>query len=225
MSEHNIKTIKMYNSGGAFEYIQRSEIDPETEKWKKLFDYVETNLCKDKRKKIIEFGSGCGQLAFMLQTAGYDVIATDTVDAFLNEQNRIGINKVKKYNFLFDDYNDVFDFKADLIVSWRNPHLDMDDMKKLFDVAYNGLTDNGLLIINFQNAEVHPNANLLPNGTKYEYKILEDKPTKERRFYAYFSKEDIDYLRKDLFEIDEYHNEGGKEQKNWHVFTLRKTNR
>ena len=39
---------------------------------------------------------------------------------------------------------------------------------------------------------------------------------------AYFSKEDIENLRKDLFEIQEYHNEGGKEQKNWHVLTLRK---
>ena len=155
----------------------------------------------------------------MIQSAGYDVIATDAVDAFLNEQIRIGINKVKKYNFLLEDYNDVFDFKADLIVSWRDPHLDMDDMKKLFNIAYNLLTDNGLLIINFQNADVHPNANILPNGTKYEYKILEDKKTKEKRFYAYFSKEDIDYLRKNLFEIDEYHTEGGK---NWHVLTLRK---
>lgn len=222
MSEHNIKTINMYNSGGALEYIQHNEIEPETEKWERLFNYVENQLQKNKKKRIIEFGSGCGQLAFMLQSAGYDVTATDAVDAFLNEQDRIGINKVKKYNFLLDDYNDVFDFKADLIVSWRNPHLDMEDMKKLFDVTYNGLNDNGLLIINFQNADVHPNSYILPNGTKYEYKILEDKKTKEKRFYAYFSKEDIDYLRKDLFDINEYHNEGGKGQKNWHVLTLRK---
>ena len=222
MSQHNSKTINMYNSGGALEYIEQNKIEPETEKWERLFNYVDGGLQKDKNKKIIEFGSGCGQLAFMLQSAGYDVIATDTVDAFLNEQQRIGIKKVKKYNFLSDEYDDTFDFKADLIVSWRNPHLDMDDMKKLFDVAYNGLSDNGLLIINFQNAEVHPEAEILPNGTKYNYKILEDKQTKEKRFFAYFSKEDIDNLRRDLFEIEEYHNEGGKEQKNWHVLTLRK---
>ena len=117
MSEYNTKTINMYNSGGAFEYIQHNEIDPETEKWDKLFNYIDIQLQKDKSKRIIEFGSGGGQLAFMLQSADYDVIATDTVDTFLNEQNRIGINKVKKYNFLLDDYNDVFDFKADLIVS------------------------------------------------------------------------------------------------------------
>ncbi len=222
MSQHNSKTINMYNSGGALEYIEQNKIEPETEKWERLFNYVDAGLQKDKNKKIIEFGSGCGQLAFMLQSAGYDVIATDTVDAFLNEQERIGIKKVKKYNFLSDEYDDTFAFKADLIVSWRNPHLDMDDMKKLFDVAYNGLSDNGLLIINFQNAEVHPEAEILPNGTKYNYKILEDKQTKEKRFFAYFSKEDIDNLRKNLFEIEEYHNEGGKEQKNWHVLTLRK---
>lgn len=222
MSEHNIKTLNMYNSGGALEYIERNIIEPETEKWEKLFNYVVNNLYKDKTKKIIEFGSGCGQLAFMLQSAGYDVTATDIVEDFLNEQNRIGINNVKKYNFLIDDYNNTFDFKADLIVSWRNPHLDMDDVKKLFDVAYNALVDNGLLIINFQNSLVHPEASILPNGTKYEYKVLEDKPTKDKRFYAYYSKEDIDYLRKDLFDIEEYHNEGGKEQKNWHVLTLRK---
>ncbi|MBE5806687.1 MAG: hypothetical protein E7313_08310 [Clostridiales bacterium] len=222
MSEHNIKSINMYNSGGALEYIKHNEVDPETDKWERLFNYVEKQLQKDKNKKIIEFGSGCGQLSFMLQTAGYNVTATDTVDAFLNEQKRTGINNVKKFNFLSDEYNEVFDFKTDLIVSWRNPHLDMDDMKKLFDVVYNGLTDNGLFIINFQNADVHPNASILPNGTKYEYKILEDKKTKEKRFYAYYTKEDIDYLRRGLFEIEEHHNEGGKENKNWHVLTLRK---
>ena len=222
MSKHNIKTLDMYNSGGALEYIDQNEIEPETEKWKRLFNYVDSGLQKDKSKRIIEFGSGCGQLAFMLQSAGYDVTATDIVDAFLNKQNSIGINKVKKYNFLDDNYDDIFDFKADLIISWRNPHLDMDDMKKLFEVVYNGLSDNGLFIINFQNAEVHPESEILPNGTKYNYKILEDKQTKEKRFFAYFSKEDIENLRKDLFEIQEYHNEGGKEQKNWHVLTLRK---
>ncbi len=222
MSEHNIKTINMYNSGGALEYIGHSDIDPETKKWERLFHYVEKKLKNDKKKKIIEFGSGCGQLSVMLQKIGYDVTSSDTVDYFLHEQKRRGIKKIKKYNFLLDDFHNVFNSKADLIVSWRNPHLDMDDMKKLFDVAYNGLSDNGLLIINFQNAEVHPEAEILPNGTKYNYKILEDKQTKEKRFFAYFSKEDIDNLRRDLFEIEEYHNEGGKEQKNWHVLTLRK---
>ena len=73
-----------------------------------------------------------------------------------------------------------------------------------------------------QNSEVHPEAEILPNGTKYNYKILEDKQTKEKRFYAYYSKEDIDKLIKNLFDIVEYHNEGGKEQKNWHVLALRK---
>lgn len=223
MSEHNKKTINMYNSGGAIEYLKNSEVNPETEKWEKLVNYIANQLRDDKTKKIVEFGSGGGELAIMLQSNGYDITATDAVDIFLNEQNRIGINKVVKYNFLSDDYDDSFDFKADLIVSWRNPHLDMDDMKKLFEVAYNGLNDNGLLIINFQNADVHPNANVLSNGTKYEYKILEDKKTKEKRFYAYFSKEDIETLRKGYFDVEEYHTEGGKEQKNWHVLTLRKT--
>ena len=75
----------------------------------------------------------------------------------------------------------------------------------------------------FQNADVHPEAELLPNGTKYNNKILEDKKTKEKRFYAYFTKEDIDSLRRDLFSVEEYHTEGGSEKKNWHVFTLKKT--
>ena len=225
MSEHNKKTINMYNSGGALEYIEHNKLEPETEKWERLFNYVDNELENDKKKRIIELGSGCGQLALMLQQAGYEVIATDIVDDFLDEQKKVGIEKVLKYNFLSDNYDDIFDFKADLIVSWRNPHLDMDDMGKLFNVAYNNLAENGLLIINFQNSEVHPEAEILPNGTKYNYKILQDKQTKEKRFYAYFSKEDIEKLRKDLFDIIEYHNEGGKEQKNWHVLTLRKRNK
>ena len=220
MSEHNNNTINMYNSGGALEYIKHNDIDPETEKWERLFNYVEEQISKDKSKKIIELGSGCGQLSFMLQKSGYDITATDIVDSFLDEEKRIGINKIKKYNFLTDDYDKTFDTKSDLIVSWRNPHLDMDDMKKLFNVVYDALNDNGLFIINFQNSDVHPEALLLPNGTKYNYKILEDKKTQEKRFYAYYSKEDIDNLRKDLFDIKEYHNEGGKDKKNWHVLTL-----
>lgn len=222
MSVHNINTVNMYNSGGALEYIQHGEIDPETEKWKRLFNYVEEQLCGDKTKKIIEFGSGRGEFALLLQNVGYDITSSDIVDEFLCEQKRIGINNVKKFNFLEDSFDKVFNCKADLIVSWRNPHLDMDDMKKLFDTVYNGLNNDGIFIINFQNALVHPEADVLPNGTKYNYKILEDKKTKEKRFYAYFTKEDIEFLRKDLFDIEEYHNEGGKENKNWHVLTLKK---
>ena len=222
MSEYNKKTIDMYNLGGALEYIGHNDIDPETEKWERLFNYVKKALPKDRGVKIIEFGSGCGQLPAMLQEAGYDIISTDVVDTFLEEQKRRGITQIKKYNFLIDDFDNVFNSKADLIISWRNPHLDMDDMKKLFDVVYAGLNDDGLFIINFQNSDVHPEAEILPNGTKYNYKILEDKQTKEKRFFVYFSKDDIEKLRKNLFDIFEYHNEGGKEQKNWHVLTLKK---
>lgn len=223
MSEFNKKTIDMYKKGGALEYIGHNDIDHETEKWERLFNYVKKALPDDKKVKIIEFGSGCGQLSFMLQEAGFDVISTDIVDTFLEEQRRRGITQTKKYNFLLDAFDDVFDSKADLIISWRNPHLDMDDMKKLFDVVYNGLNDDGLFIINFQNSDMHPEAETLPNGTKYNYKILEDKQTTEKRFYAYYSKSDIEELRNNLFDIVEYHNEGGKEKKNWHVLTLRKT--
>ena len=53
-------------------------------------------------------------------------------------------------------------------------------------------------------------------------KILENKQTREKRFYAYYSKDDIEFLRKELFAIEEYHNEGGSQQKNWHVYTLRR---
>ena len=222
MSIHNNKTLDMYNSGGALEYIDHKLIDPETDKWERLFKYVENSIGFDKSKKIIELGSGCGELSLMLQNAGYDITATDIVDAFLNEQNNVGIKNVKRFNFLMDNFDEVFSSKADLIISWRNPNLDMDDMKKLFDTVYNGLNDNGLFIINFQNADVHPDALVLPNGTKYNYKILADKQTKEKRFYAYFTKDDIDSLRKGLFDIEEYHNEGGSEKKNWHVLTLRK---
>jgi len=214
----------MYNQGGAQEYIQHNDIDPETEKWERLFKYVEEQINNDKSKKIIELGSGFGQLSLMLQESGYDITATDIVEDFLNNQRKIGIKKVKVFNFLEDDFDEIFDTKADLIISWRNPHLDTDDMNKLFEVVYEALNDNGLFIINFQNADVHPEAELLPNGTKYNYKILEDKQTKEKRFYAYYSKEDIERLRKDLFDIQEYHNEGGKEKKNWHVLTFKKRN-
>lgn len=224
MSEHNKNTINMYNQGGALEYIQHNDIDPETEKWERLFKYVEEQISNDKSKKIIELGSGFGQLSLMLQESGYNITATDIVEDFLNNQRKIGIKKVKVFNFLEDDFDEIFDTRADLIISWRNPHLDMDDMNKLFEVVYEALNDNGLFIINFQNADVHPEAELLPNGTKYNYKILEDKQTKEKRFYAYYSKEDIEKLRKDLFDIQEYHNEGGKEQKNWHVLTFKKRN-
>ena len=47
MSEHNIKTINMYNSGGAVEYIGHNNIEPETEKWERLFNYVEKELQND----------------------------------------------------------------------------------------------------------------------------------------------------------------------------------
>ena len=63
-----------------------------------IFNYIENKLNHDKTKTIIEFGSGGGELAIMLQSSGYDIIATDVVEDFLSEQNRIGIKKVVKYN-------------------------------------------------------------------------------------------------------------------------------
>ena len=224
MSEYNKQTLNMYNSGGACEYIKNSEIDPETEKWERLFNYIASQLEEKKEKTIVEFGSGGGEIALLLQSGGYDIVATDVVDFFLEELKRRGVKKVIKYNFLEDNFDEVFDSKVDLIISWRNPHLDIDDMRVLFDVVYNSLKDNGLFIINFQNADVHPEANILPNGTKYNYKVLEDKKTAEKRFYAYFTKEEIEKFRRDLFDIVEYHTEGGKNQNNWHVLTLRKKN-
>ena len=116
MSEYNKKTIYMYKLGGALEYIEHNDIDPETEKWERLFNYVERAISKDKNAKILEFGSGCGQLSAMLQEAGYDVVSTDIVDTFLEEQKRRGITQIKKYNFLVDDFGNVFDTKADLII-------------------------------------------------------------------------------------------------------------
>ena len=54
MSKHNINTINMYNSGGALEYIDQNKVEPETEKWERLFNYVDSQLQKDKNKRIIE---------------------------------------------------------------------------------------------------------------------------------------------------------------------------
>lgn len=222
MSNYNNKTQNMYKNGGALEYIQRGKVEPETEKWNRLLNYIEESINNDKSKKIIEFGSGAGQLAILLQQKEYDITATDIIDDFLNEERKLGIKNIKKFDFLNKNFKDVFLCKADLIISWRNPHLDIDDMKKLFNVAYNGLNNDGLFIVNFQNADVHPEAEVLSNGTKYNYKILEDKKTKEKRFFAYYTKTDIEELIKDLFIIEKYHTEGGNEQKNWHVLTLRK---
>ena len=33
-----MNTINMYKSGGALEYIENSKIEPETDKWERLFN-------------------------------------------------------------------------------------------------------------------------------------------------------------------------------------------
>ena len=85
----------MYSSGGALEYIQNNQTNPETEKWERLLSYIETQLHSDKQKTILEFGSGCGELAVMLQAAGYNIIATDAVDplveASFNNEEMYGV--------------------------------------------------------------------------------------------------------------------------------------
>ena len=102
MSEYNRKTINMYNSGGAYEYIENSKVDPETEKWERLFNYVQEQLLYDKKRKIIEFGSGCGELALKLQDSDYDVIATDIVGIFLNEEKARGIKNIKRFGIMHE---------------------------------------------------------------------------------------------------------------------------
>ena len=97
MSEYNRKTINMYNSGGAYEYIENSKVDPETEKWERLFNYVQEQLLYDKKRKIIEFGSGCGELALKLQDSDYDVIATDIADDIIKVSKNNGLTTILHY--------------------------------------------------------------------------------------------------------------------------------
>ena len=52
MSEHNIKTINMYNSGGALEYIQRNEIDPETESGRDYLIMLKVIYVKIRTKEL-----------------------------------------------------------------------------------------------------------------------------------------------------------------------------
>ena len=67
MSKYNETTIDMYNKGGALEYIEQSRLEPEPEKWEKLLNYINKMLSNDYSKRIIELGSGCGELTFLLQ--------------------------------------------------------------------------------------------------------------------------------------------------------------
>lgn len=217
MSIHNDKTLEGYKKGGAKSYIKDNIEQPEQEKWDRLFKYVVELLNGDTSKRIVEFGSGFGQIALMLQEAGYDVTASDADDDFLENQRNIGVNKVQKFNFLKQNFAEVFGFNPDLILSWRNPHLDKDDVRSLFKVAHDALADDGLFVVNLQNLEVHSDAEVLPNGTRYNYKILDDRPNMPERFFAYYTMEDINEFIDGLFTIGEYHTEGGSEKKNWHV--------
>jgi len=219
MSVQNEQTVLVYRNGGSASYIKDGLNDPEIEKWERLFKYIDRLLKGDKSKVIVEFCGGRGEIASMLQKAGYTVITSDVDDEFLEHQKESGVNNVKKFNILKDNFTETFDVTPDLILCWRNPHLDKDDVRKVFKVAHDALANDGLFVINLQNLDVHRDeAEVLPNGTHCNFKVLEDRPEMPARFFAYYTYDDIiDDFINGLFTIEEYHTEGGSEKKNWHV--------
>ena len=215
MSVENKKTIDVYKEKANIylnNNIEHEKNYPEIEREKKLFLY---KLIKESFKelppngKVFEIGSGDGSNSKYIESLGYDVLASDTVNPFLDclEQRKL---KHIQFNVLEDSFPE----KYFGIFCWRVfTHFTIDDAFKVIEKVYNSLEYDGIFVFNALNH----NKNIDNEWLDYEgeYHIG------DKRFFNYFYRNELDEIVKNTnFHIKDFCYEGDNNK--WLVYVLKK---
>lgn len=165
-----------------------------------------------KNAKVFEIGSGEGKNAKFMQDLGFNVIASDTADDFIEATRKLGVNTIQ-----FDALEDDFSEKYSGMFCWRVfVHFTKEDAKKIIQKAYNALEDNGIFIFNAINRETK-NVDNEWVDFEGEYHMGVE------RYYNYFSEEDFnDIINKTDFKIEKFYKEGGDNNNKWLICVLKK---
>lgn len=218
MSEENKKTLEVYKEKANI-YLSNSEehdrINPT--KAKKKREKLE-NLIKEsfstlpKKSKIFEIGSGDGSNAKFIESLGFKVTASDAAKDFIEATKNKGLETIE-FNAIEDDFPE----KYSAIFCWRVfVHFTKEDASKIIKKVYNSLEDNGIFVFNAINREIK---NIDNEWVDFEGEYHMGV----KRYYNYFSKEDLDNIIKQTkFKITKFYKEGGDNNNKWLIYVLKK---
>ena len=217
MSEQNQKTLEIYNRL-AQKYMDNTarhdQMDPEKAKKKKA--KLESFLLESFKKmpeggKILEIGSGDGTNAAFLKSSGFDIIASDVAEAFLNSCRQNGLEPLK-LNVINDDLPD----RLSGVLAWRTfVHFTKEDLKKTFQKNYSALVPNGIFVFNVFNKG--------DSDIDERWEDIAEYQMGEKRFFSYYTEQHIkDLIEKTGFKIDTFFKQGGKTGNKWLCYVVKK---
>ena len=218
MSIENKRTLEVYNKK-AKTYLETSikhdNLNPEKAKHKheQLETFIKTNIeTLPKGSKVFEVGSADGTNAKYIEKLGYQIIASDIAEDFINSIKSKGLKAIK-----FNVLENEFDEKYSAIFCWRVfVHFTKSDVSKVLKKVYDILEEGGLFIfnvINRETREVDEEWVDFPN----EYHMGAE------RYYKYFYEEELnEIITKMGYKIYNFHKEGGENDNKWLVYVLKK---
>ena len=198
--ESTIKANDLYN-----EEAKRTKLELE-----KFIKETFKNLPSD--GKILEVGSGSGELAKYIDSLGFNITPSDIAKDFLNEIKNKGLDPIK-FNILKDKFKD----KYMAILCWRVfVHFTNEDTLNALKRSYDALDNNGLFIFS-----------VIDRNCKNVDSEWIDFPDVyhlgEERFFKYYSKEELDNIISETkFEIFDYKEIDVENGIKWLVYVLKK---
>lgn len=217
MSRENETTLAVYDKmAQAYlkNTIKHDERSPQraAEKKKQLADKLKGAFDSlPAGAKILEIGSADGENAIILESFGYEVVASDVAPAFIDACKKQGLKTIK-LNVLEDDLPD----KLSGVLCWRVfVHFTYDDILFVLKRIYEALLPEGRFVFNVIDEATH--------GCREEWKDFEgDYKMGVERYYAYYNKMEIEEIIKETeFKIvSEWHEHGG--HNDWFCFVVEK---
>lgn len=217
MSRQNQKTLDVYDHL-AQKYIDNTILhdlaDPEKAKKKraKLESFLRDSFKKmPEGGKILEIGSGDGTNAAFLKGDGFDIIASDVAEVFLNSCRRHGLEPLK-LNAVVDDLPDGLSG----VLAWRTfVHFTKEDLEKVFRKIHAALVPNGIFVFNVFNRGA--------SDVDERWEDFAEYKMGEERFFSYHTEAYMEKLiRQTGFEIDTFFKQGGKTGNKWLCYVVKK---
>lgn len=122
--------------------------------------FIEDTLCADmhvqyesflkfmpKKGKILDLGCGSGRDSIYFQNIGYDVLAVDPIDEFLDHTKKLGVKNVLKLTAEEIDFENEFD---GIWASASLLHVSSKDLNEVLKKCSKALKKNGVFYCSFK---------------------------------------------------------------------------
>jgi 2-polyprenyl-3-methyl-5-hydroxy-6-metoxy-1,4-benzoquinol methylase len=218
MSKENKKTLDIYKKTAHLYLANSAEHDrlnpiKAKQKCERLRELIKTSFSSlPEHAKVFEIGSGDGTNAKFMESLGFEVTASDTVDGFIEATKKQGLKTIP-----FNAIEDEFPEKYFGIFCWRVfVHFTKEDASNIIKKIYNVLENDGVFIFNAINAET--------KVVTSEWIDFEGEyHMGAERYYHYFYQKELDaIIQQTKFKIQYFRKEGGEGNNKWLVYVLRK---